>query len=217
MELKSARSENGRHAVEMRRFFDHIERTPEKNTVKGMYVGGIWEALDSRGVTTPMPRIQKFKDYPLRDYMELLLDSALTLFPTHSPKDGLRALGRLAIPTFASSIVGGVIMSSVGSSWSMALKCVSKGYEVSLKPGKATPVNTGPNTAVLELRDVWNFGDSYQAGVVEGLMEWCDIRGTVTAQVLSPSSCDLHIQWAAKASKNHKASHTSQSSSPSAL
>jgi hypothetical protein len=42
---------------------------------------------------------------------------------------------------------------------------------------------------------VWNFPDSYQVGVVEGLMEWCGLRGQVTPRSLSACDVDLEIGW----------------------
>jgi uncharacterized protein (TIGR02265 family) len=182
--------------TELAQFFQWIETTPQKNTVKGMYVQGLLDAIDSRGVTRPpRDKIQTFKDYSLREYMELLLDSALTLYPTSTVQVGLRRLGQLAIPTFTTSIVGRVIMGTVGRSWDLALKCVSRGYEVSLKPGKATVAEMTNTRALLQLRDVWNFGDTYQVGVVEGLMDWCGIDGKIVPKVISRSSVDLEIEW----------------------
>ena len=116
---------------------DWIEKTPSTHTVRGMYVGGLVQAISSMGfVPHSDERIQAFKEYPLQGYMEQLLDSAVSLYPDLTVHEGLRRLGGLAIPTFAKSIAGGVIMATVGSSWDMALTCVSRGYEVSLKPGQ---------------------------------------------------------------------------------
>lgn len=60
---------------------------------------------------------------------------------------------------------------------------------------QATPIQLGHGKAVLELREIWNFGGSYHRGVVEGLMEWCNVEGRVAAEVLSPCNCDLHLDW----------------------
>jgi uncharacterized protein (TIGR02265 family) len=182
--------------AELGQFFNWIESTPAKNTVKGMYVQGLLDALDSKGVRRPpREKIQAFRDYSLREYMEMLLDSALTLYPTSTVQIGLRRLGQLAIPTFTTSIVGRVIMGTVGRSWDLALKCVSRGYEVSLKPGKAIVAEMDTTRALVQLRDVWNFGDSYQVGVVEGLMDWCGVDGKIVPKVISRSSVDLEIEW----------------------
>lgn len=196
IELKNARLLSNKKA-DLSDLVSHIDRTPGGHTVKGMYLAGILDALDARKVRRPDFRVQAFRDYPLRQYMELLLDAAVTLYPNQPIRAALISLGRLAIPTFASSIVGGVIMGTVGRSWDIALKCVSKGYQVSLRPGNATVTGMSDGRAVLQLREVWNFPDSYQVGVVEGLLEWCDLQGSVTARVLAPCDVDLEIEWSA--------------------
>jgi uncharacterized protein (TIGR02265 family) len=181
---------------ELKTFIEWIDETPAANTVKGMYVGGLLQALDTMGVEAPRrERLHAFKDYPLRDYMDLLLDSALTLYPETTAHDGLLRLGRLAIPTFATSIIGKVIMGTVGRSWELGLKFVSRGYEVSLKPGKCVVAELGNGSALLQLRNIWNFGDSYQVGVIDGLMDWCGVQGRIVAQVISRSDVDLKIEW----------------------
>lgn len=184
------------HRAGLRQLLDTIERTPATNTVKGMYISGIIEALAQRD-TAPREerRYHAFKDYPLRDYMRLCLDAAVTLYPSRPPKEGLRSLGQLAIPTFAQSISGAVVMGTVGRSWELALRCVSRGYQISLKPGEAIVAELGSERALVQLRKVYNFGDSYQVGVVEGLMDWCGLNGQVTANVISSCDTDLQIQW----------------------
>src|SRR5579883_715475 len=181
---------------ELKELFERIKQTPATHTVKGMYVGGLVQALQSEGVKyIPKDRIQSFKDYPLNEYMELLLDAAVTLYPKDTVQDALHRLGELAIPTFASSIIGRVIMGTVGRSWELALKCVSRGYEVGLKPGKAIVAELKADTALVQLREVWNFGESYQVGVISGLLHWCNLSGKITAHVISPCDVDLRIQW----------------------
>jgi uncharacterized protein (TIGR02265 family) len=190
------------HRAGLRQLLDTIERTPAANTVKGMYVAGIVEALAQRDIAPrEQRRYQPFKDYSLRDYMRLCLDAAVTLYPSRSPKEGLRSLGQLAIPTFAQSISGAVVMGTVGRSWELALRCVSRGYQISLKPGEAIVAELASERALVQLRKVWNFGDSYQVGVVEGLMDWCGLNGEVTANVISACDTDLRLQWTQKSAR----------------
>lgn len=200
----------------LRQLLDTIERTPAANTVKGMYVAGIVEALAQRDIAPrDQRRYQAFKDYSLRDYMRLCLDAAVTLYPSRSPKEGLRSLGQLAIPTFAQSISGAVVMGTVGRSWELALRCVSRGYQISLKPGEAIVAELSAERALVQLRKVWNFGDSYQVGVVEGLMDWCGLNGEVTAHVISACDTDLKLQWAQKtARRGPRAANTGDAARP---
>lgn len=189
-------TESGPGRQELRQLMDTIQRTPATATVKGMYVSGIIETLANKELAPrETQRYQAFKDYSLRAYMTLCLESAVTLYPTRPPKEGLRLLGQFAIPTFAQSISGAVIMGTVGRSWELALRCVSRGYQISLKPGEAIVAELGKERALVQLRNVWNFGDSYQVGVIEGLMDWCGLIGRVVPTVLSARDTDLQIQW----------------------
>jgi uncharacterized protein (TIGR02265 family) len=221
MDLKRARvlveQEGPKAPRELRELLEHIDQTPKDHIVKGMYVGGILDTLKAHKVSRPMTSVQAFKDYPLRDYMELLLDSALTLYPRQGAAEGLRNLGRLAIPTFANSIIGGVVMGTVGRSWDLALKCVAKGYEVSLRPGKCLVSPLGPGHVIVQLRSVWNFGTSYQVGVIEGLMQWCHVSGRITPTALSRCNVDLKVEWEEKRAGRRRENGASASIAPPPL
>lgn len=217
MDLRRARTlveQESPSRRELRELLAQVDQTPKTHIVKGMYVGGILDTLKMHQVTPPMSGVQAFKDYPLRDYMELLLDAAVTLYPRQSPSSGLRELGKLAIPTFANSIVGGVLMGTVGRSWEFALKCVARGYEVSLRPGKCIVVVSGPGRATVQLRSVFNFGMSYQVGVVEGLMQWCYVTGRVTPTQLSVGNVDLAVEWDEKRVGQRRAAGVASSDAP---
>lgn len=207
MQIVRARSllgESSHHGRDLRAHFDRIERTPRSHTIKGMYVAGIQDTMRSLGMETDALKIQQFKDYPIRDFMETLLDATVTLFPKKPVAEGLKLLGEQAIPTFAASIVGSVIMGTVGRSWNLALKCVSRGYEVSLKPGRAVVAEISNGQALVELREVWNFGESYQVGVINGLMQWCGLKGEILPVIKSQCDVDLQIVWAEATTKANK-------------
>jgi uncharacterized protein (TIGR02265 family) len=183
-------------AAELSAHEEAVRKTPEANRIHGMYVVGLRQLLEAEGIQGHgLEDVQRFRYYPLRNYMQLLLDSATTLYPNSVTREGLRMLGRLVIPTFANSLAGKVLMSVVGNNWELGLNCLARGYQVSLRPGKASVVESLRGRARVELRDVWNFGDSYQVGVIEGLMHWCQLDGHVVPHVLSPCDTDLVIQW----------------------
>ena len=181
---------------ELKECLRRIDRTPSTHTVRGMYVGGIVQAIASMGFEpTKVERIHAFKEYSVREYMELLLDSAISIYPGGGVHEGLRRLGGMAIPTFAKSMAGGVIMATAGRSWDLSLSLVSRGYELSLKPGKCTVVENANGRALIQLREVWNFCESYQIGVMEGLMQSCKLEGTVKPTLITPCDADLEIRW----------------------
>jgi uncharacterized protein (TIGR02265 family) len=136
-----------------------------------------------------------FKDYPMRRFMELLLEGACQLASEQSPGRGLRALGKLAFPALSGSVVGKVIFSVAGRDWPSALHLAPKAYKVSTHPGTASVVDLGPNYARVELRNLYNFGDSYHVGVFEGAMASYGVQGQVAAECLSRGDTDLRINW----------------------
>jgi len=174
-----------------------ISETPLEATVKGMYVDSLLSMLKRRGITPPTDkRYLSFKDYPLHELMRLMVGAVGVLYPDVSPRDGMIALGRLAFPTLVGTTVGKVIFSIAGSSWVRALNLVAKAYEVSLRPGTALVADLTETSARVELREIWNFGNSYQVGVFEGAMESFGIRGSVRAVTLRRRcDVDLLMQW----------------------
>ncbi len=174
-----------------------ISETPSDASVKGMYVESLLSMLAGRGRARPTDkRYLSFKDYPLRELMRLMVDATEVLYPEASPREGMIALGRLAFPTLVSTTVGKVIFSIAGNNWVRALNLVTKAYEVSIKPGTASVKDLTETSARIELREIWNFGDSYQVGVFEGAMEHFGVRGSVRPLTVGRRcDVDLIVQW----------------------
>jgi uncharacterized protein (TIGR02265 family) len=177
-------------------FREQIAHTPAASGTNGMYVVNLLDLLRKNGVFVPGVREpQRFRHYPLRECMELLLLAAVTLHPDKTVGEGLRRLGRLVIPTFAQSLAGSVMMSVAACSWEAALGGLTRGYSLSLRPGEAHVAEFRRGHARVELRGIWSFGDTYQVGVVEGLMKWCDIDGRTVAKKLSRANTDITLEW----------------------
>lgn len=174
-----------------------IELTPSSATVKGMYIDSFLKSLDRERIERPTSaRYLSFKDYPLRALMSLLLECTALAHPNLPPKDGLRMMGRLVYPTLAESTVGKILFAIAGRDWTAALPLASRAYKISLDPGRATLREITETSAIVELRDVYNFADSYQAGVFEGAMECYQVDGTVTARPLARvCDVDLFLEW----------------------
>jgi len=195
--MHSAHATSSPFESERRELQRCVEDTPKDATVKGMFIDSFLKTLDGARIPRPTDkRFVSFRDYPLTSFMDLMLSSTAAMYPSHAPREGLRLMGQLGYPTFASSTVGRVIFSLAGRSWEAALPLASRAYEVSLTPGRATLTNITPNTATLELREVWNFADTYQVGVFEGAMQTFNIEGQVKA-VKRGKRCDvdLFLEW----------------------
>jgi uncharacterized protein (TIGR02265 family) len=158
-----------------------------------MFIDSCLKSLERSGMTPKVAnRYVTFKDYPLVELMNLLLEATAQLHPELPPREGLRQLGRLVYPTLVSSTGGKVIFSLAGNNFEAALPLSRKAYEISLKPGSVRVEKQGPGRATMVLRDIWNFADSYQVGVFEGAMESFLVEGTVRV-VSKPRACDVDL------------------------
>jgi uncharacterized protein (TIGR02265 family) len=193
----SAGSDAPRFAAEQAELEDWIRETPADASVKGMYVETLLSMLKRRGAPCPTDkRYFAFKDYPLQELMRLMVDAVGVLYPEISPRDGMIALGKQAFPTLASTTIGKVIFSVAGNNWIRALNLVTKAYDVSIKPGTASVQDLTESSARVELREIWNFGNSYQVGVFEGAMAQFGVRGSVQAmRVGRRCDVDLLMRW----------------------
>lgn len=189
--------------VRFRREYEELEQwiseTPAHATLKGMFVESFLTSLDKTGHQRPTKdRYLSFKDYPLRGVMRIMLDSVKGAWPHVPPREGLRLLGQQVYPTLADSTVGRVLFSVAGRSFKTALTLTGKAYGVSLNPGSAAVTELTDRSAIVQLRDVWNFTDSYQVGVLEGAMDAYGVTGTVTPHITARRcDVDLHLTWQA--------------------
>ena len=177
-------------------FREQIAHTPAACETNGMYALNLLELLRINGVVVPGARPpQRFRRYPLREYMELQLLAVVSIYPDKTVAEGLRCLGRFVIPTFARSLAGSVMMSMASCTWEGALGGLTRGYSLSLHPGEARVAEFRRDHARVELRGIYHFGDTYQVGVIEGLMKWCDIDGRAVATKLSRANTDINLEW----------------------
>jgi uncharacterized protein (TIGR02265 family) len=184
-------------ADELAELTQHLTRVPAHATVKGMFISGCLDSVERLGcVHSRGERFLPFRDYPLTKFMAFMLESVGRVWPDLSPREGLRRLGQLAYPTFASSLSGRVLMAVAGSDWQSALPLTRRAYELSLSHVSVTIRDFEEKSVVLEFRDIWNFADSYQVGVMEGALKSYNMRGSVRAERLArPCDVNLHMSW----------------------
>jgi uncharacterized protein (TIGR02265 family) len=175
---------------------ERLARVPATATVKGMFMQSVAdEAKAVSGVAPGRGRWVAFKDYPLREWLALLVDCALVVHPRLPVREGLRRLGQNAYPTFAASTIGRVVMSVAGDNLAAALRQAPRAYSVS---GSDLTAEVGAVTergGLLHLRGAWDFPESWHAGVFEGVMRAFRKEGTVRVRVLSLCDVDFELTW----------------------
>lgn len=183
------------HADVFHEYALRINEAPEAGCVRGMFFSEIIRLVPNIP-TSRRARYLPFSMYPLREFMQLLVDGARTIAPNRNPEETLRDLGRTAYETFASSMVGISLLSGAGTSESArVLALVPRAYAMLLEPGSAEVVSVTDREAVVKLRDVWSFPESYNVGAWLGALSVLNVEGTVDVIRHSWCNVDLHVRW----------------------
>jgi uncharacterized protein (TIGR02265 family) len=174
-----------------------IPEAPESGTVRGLYFTEIMRLVPSmRG--NSRRRFVPFSKYPLREYMQLLIDAGRAAHPTKVPAQALQALGLTTFSAFSSSISGMSLLSSVGVDIERVLELVPKAYPLTVQPGRVEIVSRSAGEAVVQLRELWTYPESYHVGVWLGAMDILGIEGKI--EVIRHGWCnvDFHVRWSRK-------------------
>ena len=174
---------------------ERLRIVPASATVKGMFFDApIDEAYRRSGQHLARRAYFPFKDYPLREHIQVLVACAMAAYPDAPVREGLRQLGRDAFRTFLESLSGRVLFSVAGRSFDAALGLVARSYAIAGPVGTATVKSRTRDAAVIHLQEIYNFPDAYHVGVFEAALSYFgEGNGEVLTLVRSPSDVDLKL------------------------
>lgn len=176
----------------------HLALAPRHGKVKGMFFRRIIdETRMVSGKALTNRSYFPFSDYPLSEWILLLHDAALQAYPHDPVRAGLRRLGRSMYATFVESMIGKVVFSVAAGNIMQALPLYPRIWSVVSNHGAAAVDELVPGHAVIRLRHVWDFVDSFQVGALEGGMGFFGIEADVKVRVLGPSDADYEMTWRA--------------------
>jgi uncharacterized protein (TIGR02265 family) len=169
---------------------------PEHATISGMFIAPLLLELQRAGIDVAARRARytAFRFYPLREHAQLLLEACASVYPDRALRVALRKLGRAAPVAFNASTLGKVVL---GSSRGVleSIVAMAKGYELNMRPGRASVVESHANRAVLRLDEVHYFLDSHHVGAFEGTMKHAGVQGEVSIEAESRSCADFLLRW----------------------
>jgi uncharacterized protein (TIGR02265 family) len=122
-------------------------------------------------------RYLPFNDYPLHQW--IAVTAAGVLHPRLPRGEGLRRLGWSALDTILASRVGRTVLGSFGGDVEMLLTHHPKIYRLTLSFGHVTVDRPSPRTFVYRASDLPLFLESWNVGVLEGVLRHTGARGTV--------------------------------------
>lgn len=176
-------------------FEARLAAIPPTSMVRGMFLQLLVEAI---GPTHMAKRIARrysaFKNYPLRDYVELLAFAAEHM-RKKVPADCVRRLGWRVYPNYAKTITGTAIFAVAGHDFRRTIEVSPTAYQVSLEPARVIIKNIQPQFAQVELRDVYNLPEFHQVGIWEGAMQTCGVQGHIKTEVVDFGAVNFEIRW----------------------
>lgn len=174
-----------------------LEGVPPGVTVKGMFIARLVRDAERAGVSLEgTGTYRSFKDYPLRELMDIELAIAREMFAEIPLREALRRLGRTAFPTLMESLIGRVIFAPAGRDLGRVIRLASKGYKVSISDANVSVVDIGePHGVIVRLSRLYNFAGSFQVGVFEGAVEYYDCTPNIRIRDRGVHDVDLLVRW----------------------
>lgn len=171
-----------------------IRHTPLEKQTKGRFFEQI--ARDAREVgVIRQPHYVSVRDYPLRDFMQLVADYAPLRYPGVPIREAFRRVGSQAFPRLMNSAAGRVLFVLARRDIRAALRLAPEAYKHNLSHCSVSQTFEAPRQTILEFRDVWNFPDCYHVGVIEGVCRAFGVEGVVRTRVRSACDVDMLVRW----------------------
>ncbi len=176
---------------------DYVERVPRDATIRGLFLNAVLEPLGPRRqeLAAGKRRIVPFKNYPLSDQVRLIPEVASRVYPDLTIREGIRRLGHEVYPAFAQSLLGRVLFSTVGNDPLAMTEAGCKAFCLAASVGTVKILDLRTGHAQLHLREMYNYIDCYQVGVVEGAFSVLGIRTRFGIWLDDPTAGVFDLCW----------------------
>jgi uncharacterized protein (TIGR02265 family) len=142
----------------------------------------------------PDRRYVAFRDYPVADSMRLAAAVASIVYPKLPLGEGLRRVGRRAFDVVLDSHIGRTLFGVFGADIDLLLLQGSRSYKLLVGAGEVTCEKVAPREFVLRARDMPLFLETYQVGVLEGVLGHCGRTGEVLVEMDGLASATLWLR-----------------------
>ncbi len=181
-----------------------VRACPASATARGTFFQFVADAVSKAQGSAPQKLYEgvegrrwiSWNSYPLTDFMRLAVNASRLLYPKEPLGQGLRRMGWLAFPSFTATMAGRVVAYAFGDDVDAVLQAIPKAYPVSLSHASAKARRLGNRHWEVGLRDVYNFADTYQLGVIEGVLRAREFTPEVRIRRhLRRCDVDLEVRW----------------------
>lgn len=136
-----------------------------------------------------------FKDYPQKDYLRLLKQTAEIVHPTIPSEEAVRRLGWTHFPRFANSIVGRVAFGIFFDDIDRLIPAVARATMHLVSPSDISAVQLGNRNWCYELRSMPGTLEPLWMGTAEGMLRHYDLEPKVLLRILGPGDFDVSLRW----------------------
>jgi uncharacterized protein (TIGR02265 family) len=180
----------------------YLRRVPSDAKCKGVYFHDALTLLRKANLSDSGPlaelaqrRYIPFRDYSLREHMEITLAVSKALFPELPGREAMRRLGLKAFPTFMQTLMGRIIFKTLGPDLDQVLRAGPRSFEVSLTRGRAVATRVADGHWRYEFSDMFGFLDTYYVGVMEGPIRAFGYTSNIEISATTLSDAVMNIRW----------------------
>ena len=181
---------------------EHLRRLPSGATVKGMFFlelqrlseqASVWpQVLETAGIAER--RYYNFRDYPMVDNLRLTAAVAAHVHPTVARGDAIRYLGQTALDVVLSSPIGRTLLGVEGRDVEQLFLRGPRAYKLLLGVGEVTSEKVSLRVFRFHVRNFPAFLETYQVGVLEGILRHCGKTGQVRIALDDVANATLEVE-----------------------
>lgn len=176
-------------------FEERLAAIPREAVVRGMFLQLLVDSIDPEQLAKlPKRRYLAFKNYPVREYVELLL-TVSQCRRSKSPADCVRRLGWRVYPSYSKTISGTAIFAVAGRDFRRVIELSPAAYKVGMSPGSVQIRSLDAQHARVELRQIYNLPDLHQVGIWEGAMQTCGVEGRIQTEIIDYGAVNFEVSW----------------------
>lgn len=168
-----------------------------QGTIRGLFFQHVYAECEAKNVEIPPKRYVAFREYPMVDFIDLVVVAAPRLYPGRPLRGALRDLGASVYPMFIETTLGRVMRAFTGASYTHVIEAAPRAYAAATSDAIVEVKNLTAGSAEIAMRNVPVFPESYLIGVWEGAMPSCGCTGVVEVALASINEAHFKIEWQA--------------------
>ena len=182
----------------------HLARLPNGAVCKGMFFLDLMRLGSKvkpapelfRVAGVPARRYVAFRDYSMDENMRLTAAVARVAFPALPMGQALRRLGQMACDTVLETQIGRALFGAFERDLGWMLVQAPKAYKLLVNFGEVSTQKVGPRSFVLRAQHFPAFLETYQVGVLEGVLRHCGVRARmrIATDGLAAATLELELE-----------------------